>query len=204
MASNQTMQFDKNTIQCGLGTLTCTIPTTLHNIAVSNTVCSVQCQVTVPMAVASGDGAGTQSDGGYGVTGTSPAFLPSYQTTGAQQGLGHGALGQGQQNSTPSGSFGGFNAGGSGGGLNGPVSDNAVSPAPTYPGVASGLVITVKQNGTTKYTAPTLSPTQSSLQFLTPLVCSAGDVITIILSSSTASDEQLQGISANVAVMQGV
>jgi hypothetical protein len=207
MASNQTMFLNTNIIQCGLGTLTYTVPATLNTpsgpLSVSNVVFNVQCQATVPMAVAPGNGAGAQSDGGYGVTGTSPAYLPTYKTTGAQQGLGNGALGQGQQNSTPSGSFGGFDAGSSGGGANGPVSDNAVSPPPTYSGVASQLVITVKQNGTTVFTAPTMEPTQSSLQFKCPLLCNANDVITVNLTSSAAPDLQLNTIQANVSIGTG-
>jgi len=251
MAVNGTLQLNTNYIQNGLGTLTFTVPATLVNGgAISNTPFTVQCQVTVPQADQEGFGAGSGSDQGLGVTGTSPAYLPSYQTTGAQQGLGNGALGLGFQNVT-TGTFGGFDAGGSGGGTLGSVSDNAsgtgsgsgngagggtlaefsqgggglgdgstgqgfgpsnsgynqpsvnVTTPVSYAAILSGLSVLVKQNGTTVYTAPTFEGNQEALQFKTSFAVTAADSITVVFSSSTLSDEQLQGIKANVSIWNG-
>lgn len=68
---------------------------------------------------------------------------------------------------------------------------------------ASSLVIQVKQGGATKYTAPAFTPTQSALQFKAPLVCAAADVITVVLTSSAAVDNQLNSIQSNISIGQG-
>ncbi len=251
MAINGTLQLNTNYIQNGLGTLTFTVPAAIVNgPAVLNTPFTVLCQVTVPQAAAEGFGAGSGADQGLGVTGTSPAYLPSYQTTGAQQGLGNGALGLGFQNVT-TGTFGGFDAGGSGGGTLGSVSDNATgagsgygngagdgslggfalgggglgdgakglgfgTPSSGYPqpstlvttpvsyaAILSGLSIVVNKNGTPIYTAPVFEGAQSALQFKTSFLTTAADTITVVFSSSTLSDEQLQGVQANVSIWNG-
>jgi hypothetical protein len=132
--------LNQNYIQSGLGTLTYTVPATLPplNIAVANIPFIVRCQVTVPQAVQEGFGAGSGADQGLGVTGVSPHYLPSYQTTGAQQGLGNGALGLGFQN-VSTGTFGGFDAGGSGGIVGGgSISDNASGSGSGYGAGAGG------------------------------------------------------------------
>lgn len=132
--------LNQNYVQSGLGTLTYIVPATLPPLGISvvNIPFSVQCQVTVPQAVQKGFGAGSGADQGLGVTGTSPAFLPSYQTTGAQQGLGNGALGLGFQN-VATGTFGGFDAGGSGGVVGGgSISDNASGNGSGYGSGAGG------------------------------------------------------------------
>jgi hypothetical protein len=131
--------LNQNYVQSGLGTLTYIVPATLPplGIAVVNIPFSVQCQVTVPQQVQEGAGAGSGADQGLGVTGSSPAYLPSYLTTGAQQGLGNGALGLGFQN-VATGTFGGFDAGGSGGGLLGSVNDNASGNGSGYGSGAGG------------------------------------------------------------------
>jgi hypothetical protein len=67
----------------------------------------------------------------------------------------------------------------------------------------SSLVITVKQNGTTRYTAPAFTPTQSALEFNTDLIVAAADSITVNFTSSAAVDNQLNSIKSNVAVGQG-
>jgi hypothetical protein len=77
-------------------------------------------------------------------------------------------------------------------------------PGTPGPSVVSGLSVVVKQNGTTVYTAPTLSRTQSAQQFKTDLVCTTNDVITVVLSSSTASDETLNGVKSQITVAQGM
>lgn len=177
MATNGTLVLNQNYIQTGLGTLTFTVPATIVNgPAVSNVIFNVRCQVTVPSAVASGNGSGSSRDLGLGATG-------------GTQGIGQGSnlsLGNG----------------GTGLGFGGSATDNAAA-AITYSAVASGLSVVVKQNGTTVYTAPTITPTQGALQFTTPLLCNAADSITVVFASSTASDETLNAIQANVSIENG-
>jgi hypothetical protein len=69
------------------------------------------------------------------------------------------------------------------------------SPAST----ASQIVVTIKQNGSTVYTS---SAGQRGFA-LPALSATAGDVITIIPSSSLAQDEQLQAIQITVATSEG-
>jgi hypothetical protein len=68
----------------------------------------------------------------------------------------------------------------------------------------SGLVVTVKQNGTTVYTTPTLAPTQIAQQFKTPLNCTAGDTITVALTSGSAIDSTLNAVKYTLSVGQGL
>lgn len=67
----------------------------------------------------------------------------------------------------------------------------------------SSLAILVKNNGSTKYTAPTVTPTQSALQFKTDLQLTAADSVTIVLSSAAAVDNQLNTIQSNISISQG-
>lgn len=92
-------------------------------------------------------------------------------------------------------------AGGSGAGSGSPNVPPGLTPA-----VASGVVITVTQNGSTVYTSPTLSPTQNNLEFKTqtPLNCAANDVINIVITSSTASDQGLSGVKTVASIGQGI
>jgi len=63
----------------------------------------------------------------------------------------------------------------------------------------SQIVVTVKQNGTTKYTSAA-----GDRGFALPaLSCSAADVLTIVTSSSLAQDNQPQAIQVTVAVSEG-
>ena len=65
----------------------------------------------------------------------------------------------------------------------------------------SGVSVVVS---TTVYTAPTLSPTQIAQQFRYFQNYSAGDVISVILSSSTPIDLVANNVKATVAVGQGM
>lgn len=77
-----------------------------------------------------------------------------------------------------------------------------VSCQTTYqPG--TGIGITVVQNSTTEFTMPTPGQTQSASQFYTNLLCEAGDVITVNLTSSNATDEMLNTIQTTCQVMNG-
>ena len=68
----------------------------------------------------------------------------------------------------------------------------------------SGLVVTVTQNGSTKYTSPTITPTQSAQQFKTELSCTAADVINVVLSSASAVDALLNTVKSTVTIGQGL
>lgn len=67
----------------------------------------------------------------------------------------------------------------------------------------SGLTVTVKQNGSTKYTSPTLSPTQGGIQMKTELNCAASDAIEVDLTSGQAIDSNLNTVKSTVTLGQG-
>lgn len=67
----------------------------------------------------------------------------------------------------------------------------------------SGLSVVINQNGSPIYTAPTITPTQTALQFKFSFPATAADVITVVLSSSTANDLLLNSVKMNVAIGQG-
>jgi hypothetical protein len=234
MATNGTLQLSTNYIQTGLGTLTYTVPTVVppNGISTVNIPFVVQCQVTFPQAVSGGFGAGSGADQGLGVTGSSTTYAPTYQTTGAQQGLGNGALGLGFGGSNTDGASGagsGYGAGGGGGTLGGfslgggGTGEGATGRGFIDGGTASGynqpsiytntptsiaavlssLSVVVNQNGSPVYTAPTIEGIQDALKFSTNLLCNANDSITIVFSSSNAADEALNAIKANVSITIG-
>jgi len=65
----------------------------------------------------------------------------------------------------------------------------------------TGLGITVKQNGATKYTMPTPGQTQSASQFYTDVLAAASDAFTVNLTSTNATDELLNTIQTTCQVM---
>jgi hypothetical protein len=67
------------------------------------------------------------------------------------------------------------------------------------PQVASQVVCTVKQNGTTK-----LSTNPGDRGFEIQLNCTAGDVITIVRTSSLLQDELLNVIQMTLAISEGI
>lgn len=69
--------------------------------------------------------------------------------------------------------------------------------------VPSGLSIVINQNGSPVYTAPTLSPTQSALQFKFDLLCAAADALTVVLSSSAAQDQLYNSLQTTLAIGNG-
>ena len=191
--SSDYLQLNTNYVQSGLGTLTFTVPTTGNY--------NVRCRCTVPAAIASGNGSGEgygTAPGGSGGSNISnlvqqgPAFSGD-QGLGALGGLpGIGAV--------PATSLG---QGGIGQGFLGTNTDGAAAPI-AYSPVTSGLTITVSDGVTTLYTSPTLGVEQSEIDFKTSFQATAADTITIVFSSSTASDKTLQAIKANVSIGQGL
>lgn len=68
----------------------------------------------------------------------------------------------------------------------------------------SGISVVVKQNSSTVYTAPTVSPTQIAQQFKYSQIFAAADVISVVFTSSTAIDKVANNFKATVAVGQGM
>lgn len=68
---------------------------------------------------------------------------------------------------------------------------------------ASGISIVVNVGGSPLFTAPTLSPTQGSIQFKTSLLLAAADVVTVVLSSAVASDALANNVKTTCTIAQG-
>lgn len=67
----------------------------------------------------------------------------------------------------------------------------------------SGLVVVVKQNGSTVFTAPVITPTQSALQFKYDLNAVAADAIQVVLSSPSAIDALYNSVKSIISIGQG-
>lgn len=67
----------------------------------------------------------------------------------------------------------------------------------------TSLTILVKNGGSTIFTAPTITPTQGALQFKYSFGATAADVITVVLSSSAAIDNQLNTVKTIISIEQG-
>lgn len=173
----------------GLGTLTFTIPTTgnysvqvqssFPSAAPINSVPSgtgIGASITPAVPLGAGSGMGLGSGTGGGGTGF----------TDGDQGTGHGGTGQGF---------------GTGNSYQQPSSQasNATASSPT----TSQLSIVVNQNGVAGYTATTPALIQSALQFKYSFLATAADTITVVLSSSLSSDNQLSGVKSIVTIQQG-
>lgn len=167
--------LNQNQVFNGLGTLTFTVPTTGNY--------NVQYQGTVPEAVPVDAGAGSGVGLGSGAGGGDATGFAK-----GGNGTGQGGVGQG------------FGA----------VPNNYNQPSSygsnATPGaaVSSALVVLVKNNGSTIFTAPVLSATQSSLQFKYSFQATAADSVTVVLSSANASDAVLNGLTSNISIGQGL
>lgn len=142
---------------------------------------NVQVQITVPAAPPIDGGAGSGVGLGSGTGGGGEGFV------GGDLGTGHGGVGQG------------FGAGNSYQQPSSQASNVVVSAATT-----SGISILVKNNGSTIFTAPALALAQSALQFKYSFLATAADSITVVIASSTASDNGLSGVTSNVSIGQGL
>jgi hypothetical protein len=166
----------------GLGTFTFTAPSIINNVAAPTAVYNISVQSSVPSAVPTGDGAGS----GFG--------------------LGSGAGGGDKVGFSQGGSGPGF--GGVGQGF-GPVPNNYNQPsaqpsnATQGPSVSSSLVITITQNSSTIYTSPALSPTQKGTQLKRDFLFSAGDAITVTLTSSNPEDLLLNTLQTTISLGNG-
>jgi hypothetical protein len=69
----------------------------------------------------------------------------------------------------------------------------------------SGLSVVIKQNGSTIFTSPVLTPTQVAQQFkYSPIVGAVNDVITVVLASASAIDSGLNNVKSTITIGQGV
>lgn len=68
----------------------------------------------------------------------------------------------------------------------------------------SGLSIVVNNNGSPIYTMPALSVTQGAQQFKVGQPFAANDVVTVVISSSSAIDQQLNTVKTIVSLQQGL
>ncbi len=162
-------------VNVGLDTMTYTAPVAgQYNVAFS---------ATVPQALVTGDGAGS----GFGLgSGPGGGTLGGFALGGG--GLGDGAKGQG---------FGADLAGY-------PQPPAAGANQSFGPAVASGLSVVVNKNGSPVYTMPSLTPSQSAVQFKFDLQLALNDVVTVVLSSAVASDAALNGLVSQISINQGL
>lgn len=169
-------------VNAGLVTCICTIPSTVAGGWAAGGIFNAQVQYAVPEAVPSGSSSGSGKGLGAGAGGGGEGF------TGGDLGPGHGGVGQGF---------------GDGNGYQQPP--EYISSNPQGPIVSSDLEITVVNTtqSQTIYTSTIPSAYQSAGQFKVPFVPTIGDVITITLSSSNASDKVLNGLVSTITVAQG-
>lgn len=186
--------LNQNQVFNGLGTLTYTVATTGQF--------NVQCQTTMPAGPAinsnvlggnnAGIGAGLMNGqlvvgGGSGMGLGAGTGGGGSGFTDGDQGTGHGGVGQG---------FGATN--------NYQQPPSAGSNATANNPLTSSLSIIVAKNGVTLYTATTPAAVQSNIQFKYGFPATAADSITVVFSSALASDNQLNAISSNVSISQGI
>jgi hypothetical protein len=177
-----TLFLNQPFVSVGLQTYTFTIPAAGSVVPYGGAgVYNVKGSVFVPEALATGSGGGSGQGLGSGTGGGGEGF------TGGDLGLGHGGVGQG------------FGAG------------NGYQQPPAYgsnqtsgAAVTSTVSVVVNQNGSPIYTAPAYVPGQNALEFNVGFLGAVNDVITVVLSSSTASDKVLNGVQSTIAINQGL
>lgn len=176
----------------GPGTLTYTVPTgtptQLYTVKVSATFpMSPPINSKVPTATGIGFGglgfmgAGSGMSLGAGTGGGAQGFVNGDQGTGeGGKGLGFSTGNNYQQPPSESG--------------------NATAQSPT----TSSLSIVVSKNAVAQYTSTAPVPFQSALQFQTPVISlAAGDVVTVVASSSADVDNQRDGVTITASIQQG-
>ncbi len=67
----------------------------------------------------------------------------------------------------------------------------------------SGLSVVVNKNASPVFTAPVITPTQIAQQFRVSFPLEEDDVITVVLASSEAIDNQYNTVKSNVSIGQG-
>jgi len=67
----------------------------------------------------------------------------------------------------------------------------------------TGLTAIIKKNGSTIFTAPTITPTQIAQQFKVGFLAADADAISVVIASSTAIDLVANNVKATVTIQQG-
>ena len=67
----------------------------------------------------------------------------------------------------------------------------------------SGVVIKVKKGGVDQFTAPTLGVAQGAIQFKYSALFADADAITVVITSSTDSDADLNNVKTTCTIQQG-
>jgi hypothetical protein len=211
------LTLNKPFVSQGFDTLTYTV--------LADGIYNVQVQAQVTKALATGAGAGTSADAGLGALGGSQGISSNNTTLGlGGKGLGFGGT-PGQAYNTDGN---GHGAGAGGGTLaefsrgGGPLGDGDTgqgfgTPSSGYPqpptdvhtpdsgaAVSSAVVMLVKKNGSTVFTAPNFTPSQSAMQFKYSAPFVATDVITVTFSSANQSDKSLNASQFTVSIGQGM
>lgn len=196
-----TLILNQNQVFNGLGTLTYTVPT-----GTATQGYNVQVQTTFPDADPvnanwSGNVAGAGANNGALLyMGAGSAYGLGSGTGGGDQGFVNGDRGLGAVGTGKGGVGQGF-----GTANNYPQPISAGSDITVNSPLASSLSIVVNKNAVAQYTSTAPVNFQSALQFKTTLAgLVAGDVITVVLSSSASIDNQLSGITSNISISQGL
>ncbi len=176
----------------GVGTLTYTVPTgtatqlyTVRVVATFPDFDAINSKVSAATGIGYATlgfmGAGSGSGLGAGTGGGGNGFVDG------DAGAGEGGTGQGF---------------GTGNSYQQPPS--AASNVTAQSPVTSEVSIVVNKNAVAQYTSTAPVPFQSALQFQTPVISlAAGDVVTVVSSSSATQDNQKDGITMTVSIQQG-
>lgn len=187
-----TLILNKPQVFNGIGTLTYTVPT-----GTATQLYTVKVEATFPSA----DPINSKVPDSTGVGFATLGFMGAGSGMGLGAGTGGGGEGftKGDQGAGEGGVGQGFGTGNS---YQQPpsASSNATAQSPT----TSQLSIVVNKNDVAQYTSTTIVPFQSALQFQTaPISLAAGDVVTVVSSSSATVDNQRDGVTITASIQQG-
>lgn len=176
----------------GVGTLTYTVPT-----GTATQLYTVVVQATFPMSPPINAKVSPATGIGFGTLG----FMGAGSGSGLGAGTGGGGEGftKGDQGTGEGGVGQGF---GTGNDYQQPPSaaSNVTAQSPQ----TSSLSIVVNKNAVAQYTSTAPVQFQSALQFQTaPISLAAGDVVTVVSSSSADIDNQKDGITITASIQQG-
>lgn len=197
-----TLLLNQNQVWNGLGTLTYTVPTGTDTQGYN-----VQVQTTFPDSDPVNanwsdnvPGIGANTDPGQRYMGAGSGYGLGAGTGGGDQGFVNGDRGTGAVGTGKGGVGQGF-----GTGNNYQQPPSAGSDITVNSPVKSSLSIVVNKNAVAQYTSTAPVNFQGALQFKTALPgVAAGDVITVVFSSSASVDNQLNSIVSNVSISQGL
>lgn len=67
----------------------------------------------------------------------------------------------------------------------------------------SGVIITIQQNGVTKASASAPAASQAAMSLKTTMNCAQGDLLSVIVASSSASDQNINSIKGILTITPG-